>query len=356
MNLPPRYKILTKSAQVGGFGAVIPLEDAYLRRIVLLKVMQDSAHNAQLENEILSLCRARSRHVVEVYDVVKSDKGDIEGLIIERLRGRDFVDFHKEAAAKPDVYLKVLYQIAVALSDLHRAGVVHRDLKLDNFKESAAGVVKLFDFGISSPDGGYQTKENKGTLYYAAPELYEPGATITAEMDIYAFGVCAWSLAKASLPSELKELPPQKSGRCPSIGAMGALGLHGEIVSLIDECLNPNPDLRPKAALLSATFAKHLVSGRHRGLFVQGKAKVGELSTQQSVAALRIGNLGQLRVEYDGLVFRVTEVGGSVRINNAQANVGDVLHDACLLSFGDRALGAGQQWVTFFSSHPEVVL
>ena len=164
MQLPPRYKILTKSVLAGGFGTVIPLEDSFLRRVVLLKVMQDAANNAQLQNELKGLCKARSRYVVEVYDVISNEKGEIEGVVIERLRGRDFAAFHKEAASHPQVFLKVLYQLACALRDLHAVGIVHRDLKIDNFKESAAGVVKLFDFGISSPDGGYKTKQNKGTL------------------------------------------------------------------------------------------------------------------------------------------------------------------------------------------------
>lgn len=356
MDLPERYKPVSKGVIAGGFGAVIPLEDTYLRRVVLLKAMQDSANNAQLANEIRGLSLARSRHVVEIYDVVTNNSGEIEGVIIERLRGRDFHDFYLQAHASPHAYLKVLYQVSAALSDLHAAGIIHRDLKLDNFKESQSGVVKLFDFGISSPDGGYQTKENKGTLYYAAPELYVSDATITPEMDIYAFGVCAWALASKSLPSELKECPPQKSRRCPSIEEAMPNVLHPEVVALLDECLNPNPARRPKANELKEILAKHLVFNRHRGLFIQQQKQVVELSAAQPVVTIKIPTLGELRVEYDGLVFRVAGCTGSVRINNTAAYVGAVLHDACLLSFGDSSLGAKQQWVTFFSSHPGVVL
>jgi len=362
MKLPSRYKTFTKSILAGGFGAVIPLEDTYLKRVVLMKVMQDGTNNAQLQNEIIGLCKARSRHVVEVYDVIKNDDGEIEGVIIERLRGRDFQKFYFEAASDPNAFLKVLYQIATALRDLHLVGIIHRDLKLENFKESSAGVVKLFDFGISSPDGGYQTKENKGTLYYAAPELYIPNALITPEMDIYAFGVCAWALAQPIIPKQLKEQPPQRSGLCPSIdaaftrGPKGEAVLHPDVIGLIDACLNPNPSVRPTARKLSEGLARHLVHGRHRGLFVQGASKVVELSSAQPNVNLKIGTLGEIRVAYDGLLFHVVSVTGSVRINNSTANAGDVLHDACLLAFGDRSLGPDQQWVTFSSSHPEVVL
>lgn len=362
MKLPPRYKTLTKSVMAGGFGAVIPLEDMFLRRVVLLKVMQDAANNAQLQNELKGLCKTRSRHVVEVYDVIENEKGEITGIVIERLRGRDFSAFHKEAASNPQVYLKILYQLACALRDLHAVGIIHRDLKLDNFKESAAGVVKLFDFGISSPDGGYKTKQNKGTLIYAAPELYLPGATITPEMDVYALGVCAWALAHPIFPMQLLEKPPQTSGRASSISTVmptadkQADGLHMEVIDLLDACLDPHPKKRPSADQISSVLARHLNRNKHRGLFVQGIQKVFELSAKQPSVTLKIGTLGRLKVNYDGLRFSIAEVEGSVSINNVPAEPGHVLHKACVLGFGHASLESARQWVTFFSSHPEVVL
>lgn len=362
MNLPLRYKILTKSMMAGGFGAVTPLEDTFLRRIVLLKVIQDAANNAQLQNELKALCKARSRHVVEIYDVITNEKYEIAGIVIERLRGRDFSAFHKEAASNPQAYLKILYQLACALRDLHAVGIIHRDLKLDNFKESAAGVVKLFDFGISSPDGGYKTTQNKGSLTYAAPELYVPGATITPEMDIYALGVCTWALSCPKFPMRLLECPPQKSGRVESISTViptadkHADGLHKDVVDLIDACLDPNPANRPSADMISSVLAKHLSRNKHRGLFVQDSQKVFELSAKQPSISLGIDTLGKLKVKYDGLRFSIAEVAGSISINNVPAESGHVLHEACVIGFGDASLGAARQWVTFFSSHPEVVL
>lgn len=362
MKLPQRYKTLTKSVLAGGFGAVIPLEDTFLRRVVLLKVMQDTANNVQLQNELRGLCKARSRHVVEVYDVILNSDGEITGVIIERLRGRDFSAFHNEAGGNPQLYIKILYQLACALRDLHAVGIVHRDLKIDNFKESAAGVVKLFDFGISSLDGGYQTKQNKGTLIYAAPELYVPSATITPEMDIYALGVCAWALAYPKFPTQLLEMPPQTSGRAPSISTVmptadkQADGLHKEVIDTIDACLDPQPMNRPSADQISSVLARHLSRNKHRGLFVQGMHKVVELSAQQPSVTLKISTLGQLTITYDGLRFLIAEVNGSVSINNVPAETGHVLHEACVLGFGHTSLGSSRQWVTFFSSHPEVVI
>lgn len=362
MTLPPRYKHLTKSILSGGFGAVIPLKDTFLQRVILLKVMQDAANNAQLQTELKALCKARSRHVVEVYDVIMNEKGEIEGVVIERLRGRGFSEFHKKAESNPQTYLKILYQLACALRDLHAVGIVHRDLKLDNFKESAAGVVKLFDFGISSLDGGYKTKQNKGTLVYAAPELYVTDATITPGMDIYALGVCAWALANPTFPKQLLEKPPQTSGRAPSIGTVmptadkQGYGLHEEAIGILDACLDPQPKNRPLAKQVCSMLAMHLNRNKHRGLFVQGKNTVFELSEAKPSVTLKIGTLGQLRVTYDGLRFTIVKVEGSVHINRIPAEPGHVLHEACVIGFGDESLGSSRGWISFFSSHPEVIL
>lgn len=362
MKLPQRYKTLTKGLLSGGFGTVVPLEDTFLRRVVLMKVMQDPAHNEQLNNEVKGLCKARSRHVVEIYDVIKNQHNEIYGVVIERLRGRDFLEFYKEAPGNPQLYIKILYQLACALRDLHVVGIVHRDLKLDNFKESSAGVVKLFDFGISSPDGGYQTKQNKGTLTYAAPELYVPGAVITPEMDIYALGVCAWALAHSNFPVQLLERPPQTSGRASSISAVMPTaekhvdGLHQEVVDILDACLDPVPTNRPSAKEISSLLGMHLSRNKHRGLFLQGMAEVYELSSKKTFVSLKIGTLGRLNVTYDGLRFLITDVDGDVSINNVPAEPNHVLHDACVIGFGSAALGSSRQWVSFFSSHPEVVL
>ncbi len=167
------------------WGALVAFEnidDTYLDRIVMFKSMHDQANNNQLFNEIIALSAVRSRHVVEIYDVIKDKNGTVTGIIIELLTGRDYSNFHLEAQQNLMGYIRTLYQIATALSDLHKAGIVHRDLKLENFKDSSSNVLKLFDFGISSHDVNYITKVNKGTLIYAAPELFAQNAKITPKM------------------------------------------------------------------------------------------------------------------------------------------------------------------------------
>lgn len=354
--LPSRYQPITKSLIHGGFGHVQKVHDTFLDRDVLFKSMQDSSNNHQLLNEIKAFSKARSRHVVDIYDVIQDEHGNVVGIIIELLTGQDYSQFHNKNKSSNQDYLCVIFQIASALRDLHLAGVVHRDLKLDNFRDSGAGILKLFDFGISVVGPNYRTKENRGTLVYAAPELFVPGVEITQEMDIYAFGICAWALVTATFPKELHECPPQTSAHVPSINSVSPGWLPIEVVQLIDSCLSVSPVARPSAIQLCQELSRQLVRGRHRGLFVQNSTSLYELSQSKPQVRITIGTLGELKVNYDGLVFRITAVTGHVYVNNQTAVVNMLLHESCLITFGDVSLGSGRSWVTFFSSNPEVVL
>ncbi len=354
--LSSRYIALTQTAIPGGFGSVQTVHDTYLDRPVLYKSMLDVRNNHQIENEILGLSRARSRHVVEIYDVVRDQSGFFAGVVIEYLTGRDYRDFYREASVNVYGYLMALFQLSTAIADLHSVGVVHRDIKLDNFKESASGILKLFDFGISSFEVEYRTTTNRGTQVYAAPELYQFNAQIRPELDVYALGICAWALASNVWPSQLLERPPQQTSRAPSIDSVLPGLLAEEVVGLIDDCLHPDPSRRPLARIFSDCIARHLVAGKHRGIFVHEDRAMYELSHSQPSVNITIGTLGRLSVRYTGLGFLVTAVTGTVYMNNIPAAPGLDLPQACVLCFGDPSLGPRREWVTFSSSHPEVVL
>lgn len=353
--LPPRYVKGKSGALSGGFGVVEKVHDTFLDRTVVFKSMQDSDDNDQLLQEIRAIAAARSRHVVEIYDVILDDAGNVTGIIIEYLPGRDFDGFHKEAQADPAAYLRVLYQVATAVSDIHAAGVTHRDLKLANMRASVSGILKVFDFGLSSVDSKYATTNNRGTRVYAAPELYVKGATITPQMDIYALGICAWALASAKFPAELLEAPPQRSNRAPSIRSV-LPSLPEDLSEEIDRCLHPEPSERPKADALSRLLSRHLVRDQHKGLLVLDNGGIYEISHATRNAVLRIRSMGELKVQYDGVSFYIAAASGEVFKNNNTVVVGTSIEGACLFTFGGAHLGNKRSWIPFFPSHPEIIL
>lgn len=354
--LPPRYRQVTETLTTGGYGSVLPVLDTYLNRTVLFKRMKSDEHNDQLLNEIRGLSKARSRHVVEIYDIVTDNTAKLQGIVIEQLSGREFSNFNLDDGSDLNDYLRIVYQISVALDDLHRCGVVHRDLKLDNVRESASGIVKLFDFGISSTSSAYATRHNRGTTPYAAPELYSRGVVVTPAMDIYAMGICAWMLATQLLPASLLETPPQRTGAAPQFEQVVPDLIPPQVAAIIDRCVAVDPMQRPSAGEVRKVLSQHLVKGQHRGLFSQDTRKLYELSSEQPRVRIKVDPHGEIGVSYDGLVFRIEKITGDVYVNNATATIGMELHEACVLTFGHVSYGAHRRWVSFTSSHPEVIL
>lgn len=349
-----RYAIAPQQ-MAGGYGSVIEIHDRYLDRPVLFKQMHDPANNSQLVTEVAALTGIRSRHIIDIYDVDIDQHGMLTGIIIENLRGRDYLHFYAEAAQNPAELTKVVYQLACAVSDLHTANIIHRDLKLDNFKASDAGIVKLYDFGISSASGTHVTTQNRGTLDYAAPELFTAGGVVTRASDIYSLGICCWKLATNHFPAQLTEQPPQRSGPPPPLGTLAPF-VDRELADIIHACIHPDPAERPSAKQVMKRCEALLLKGQHKGMFFSERFAVYELSAQHPTVRIQINTLGELRAAYDGTEFKVTGVIGDVYVNNVPAVVGRPLHDACVVTFGSFDVGRNRQHISFLCSKPEIVL
>src|SRR4029079_3959270 len=95
----------------------------------------------------------------------------------------------------PDDLVPILVQVADGLADLHRRGIVHRDIKPQNIL-FAADRPKLADFGLARSDDGTASTELTspgtavGTLASLAPEILA-GERATAAADCYGLGVVA---------------------------------------------------------------------------------------------------------------------------------------------------------------------
>lgn len=118
----------------------------------------------------------------------------------------------------------IAIKLARAVAALHRAGIIHRDIKPDNVILEGGGALKLIDLGVVRVPGleDFPPQDVPGTLAYMAPEMLagEPGNEAT---DVYALGVTlfraftgeypygnadAVSPARRILPRELSALRP----------------------------------------------------------------------------------------------------------------------------------------------------
>jgi serine/threonine protein kinase len=108
-------------------------------------------------------------------------------------------------ARRPMVGLEEGRNIAIKLARgvaaLHRAGIIHRDIKPDNVILEAEGSLKLIDLGVVRVPGmeDFPPQDIPGTVAYMAPEMFagEPGNEWT---DIYALGVTMFRAFASEYP------------------------------------------------------------------------------------------------------------------------------------------------------------
>lgn len=352
--LPNRY-VPTGNRMEGGQGFVYVCEDTYLDRRVAIKVMRLKADAASLKKELKAMCELRSRHIAEVYDLV-SAKGGSLGLVQEFVPGPSLEEYSKNTSIPLNEYLRILYQVSSGISDIHTHGKVHRDIKPENLKFDAEKVVKVLDLGfISEAIRDEETTKARGTDGFLGPEFFgPPPIRFSSASDVYAFGVTAWSLAKAGkLHASFLEVPPQSVTKMPSFSNLG-LNLPAEVVTAFDAALNTDPKKRPTMSAIKDALERRLLYGLHRAVISLGAVR-HQLSEPGKTILLRIGNTS-VSITYDGLRFSVAEVNGDVYINNSSASAGTQLPHSCVITFGSRDLASSRQFIPIDTSHPEVVL
>ncbi|KAH9127006.1 hypothetical protein AeMF1_002627 [Aphanomyces euteiches] len=99
---------------------------------------------------------------------------------------------------RPDMLLPLVYQFACGLACLHKANIIHRDLKGDNVLITYQDTVAIADFGLSrtitSLENTKTAVKRAGTLNWMSPEQYFKPRSVTAKSDVWSFGMTLWEI------------------------------------------------------------------------------------------------------------------------------------------------------------------
>lgn len=186
----------------GAMGNVWLCHDESLDRMVIVKQMvpklldQDS-FILRFQQEATILAHLNHPAIVVPYALWKESDGQLS-LSMEFVMGKNLREI-LDVCKRPPVWvvMAILHEIFLALSAVHRAGVVHRDLKPANMMIDRDGRIRLLDFGVAHVDKRYEDDPTLtmagsqiGTGAYMSPEQ-TVGNDASPASDLFSMGVIA---------------------------------------------------------------------------------------------------------------------------------------------------------------------
>jgi serine/threonine-protein kinase len=188
----------------GTFGEVFRAWDTRLDREVALKLIPAAhtvppAGESTIIQEGRLLAKIRHPNVVTIYGAEQI--GGQIGLWMEFVHGRTLEQQLQDGTTFPAADLvHVGVELCRAVTAVHSAGLLHRDIKTHNVMRADDGRIVLMDFGAGTELAeGASPADVAGTPLYLAPEVLA-GGSATVRSDVYSLGVLLYRLATKSYP------------------------------------------------------------------------------------------------------------------------------------------------------------
>lgn len=201
----------------GGMGEVYKAVDLQLGRMVALKTLLPSLSSDQTAHQrFLREARAASilshPSICTVFEV--GHRRDLVYIAMQYIEGKTVSQILSQGRLPVETALAYALDIADALDEAHRHGVIHRDIKPSNIIVNERGIAVVLDFGLAKqfhtemPDDETPTLSLLttgpiiiGTVAYMSPEQVR-AETIDGRSDIFSLGVLLYEMLAGSRPFE----------------------------------------------------------------------------------------------------------------------------------------------------------
>jgi serine/threonine protein kinase len=260
-----RYEVIEEIGR-GGMGKVYKVFDRTVNEVVALKLIKpeigfNEKAVERFRNELKYARKISHRHVCRLYDL--GETGLVRYITMEYVEGEDLKHFIRRGGhLNTAKAVGIAREVCEGLSEAHRLGVIHRDLKPQNVMIDRDGRVRIMDFGLarfSENEGVTGSGIILGTPEYMSPEQIEM-KDVDARSDIYSLGIIMYEMVTGRVPFEgetpLSVAIKHKNAKPPDSRELNPL-VPESFSRLIYKCLEKDRDARfQSAGELSAALAE----------------------------------------------------------------------------------------------------
>ena len=181
-------------------GVVYLAEHTILGRRVAIKTA--NSNHGRFLREARAASALSHPHIATIHDYGKTDDGQ-PYIVMEYVEGKSLADLIREKSLTIPKCLRIVREVAEALAEAHRHGIIHRDIKPSNIAVDDRGIVKVLDFGLAKQIGvepvetevdanSLDTRTRDGLLV-GTPMYFSPeqalGVKLDARSDIFSLGL-----------------------------------------------------------------------------------------------------------------------------------------------------------------------
>jgi len=251
-----RYEIIEDLGE-GGMGRVYKAIDQKINEAVALKLIKpeigfNTKAIERFRNELKIARKISHRNICRMFDL--GEEGFLQYISMEYVAGEDLKRFVRRAGQLTSgKAIFIAKQVATGLTEAHRLGVIHRDLKPQNIMIDQDGNARIMDFGIARfVDSDKLTGSGVmiGTPEYMSPEQAEI-KEVDKRTDIYSLGVVMYEMVTGQVPFEgetpLSIVMKHKSTLPRNVHEINTL-VPKALAAIISKCLEKDRDKRYQTA------------------------------------------------------------------------------------------------------------
>jgi len=251
------HYVIESPLGAGGMGDVYLAEDTGLHRRVALKLLSnalaaDDTARKRLVREAQAAAGLDHPNICTIYEVGEADGHSY--IAMQYIDGETLAERLRRGPLDLPSAIALALQVAGAVTEAHRLGIVHRDIKPQNIMLTRSGQAKVLDFGIARTSAFVGTDLDTasaltvpglvpGTTAYMSPEQTR-GEPVDPRSDIFSFGIVLFETVSRAHPFARQSSAETASAILTKDPAVSDIAAPAELRRILRKCLEKDRERR----------------------------------------------------------------------------------------------------------------